>query len=37
MKAAVDWVIAGKASKYGNIDTYHIATGGLSCGGLQVE
>jgi hypothetical protein len=36
MKNAVDWVIAGKASKYGNIDTAHIATGGLSCGGLQV-
>jgi len=35
MKNAVDWVIAGKASKYGNIDTAHIATGGLSCGGLQ--
>jgi hypothetical protein len=37
MKNAVDWVIAGKASKYGNIDTTHIATGGLSCGGLQVK
>jgi hypothetical protein len=36
MKKAVDWVIAGKASKYGNIDTTQIATGGLSCGGLQV-
>jgi hypothetical protein len=37
MKNAVDWVIAGKAAKYGNIDTTHIATGGLSCGGLQVN
>jgi hypothetical protein len=37
MKSAVDWVIAGKAAKYGNIDTSHIATGGLSCGGLQVK
>jgi hypothetical protein len=36
MKNAVDWVIAGRASKYGNIDTSHIATGGLSCGGLSV-
>ena len=37
MRNAVDWVIAGKAAKYGNIDSAHIATGGLSCGGLQVE
>jgi hypothetical protein len=37
MKNAIDWVISGKASKYGNIDSSHIATGGLSCGGLQVK
>jgi hypothetical protein len=37
MKNAIDWVLAGKAAKYGNIDIAHIATGGFSCGGLQVE
>jgi hypothetical protein len=36
MKFAIDWVMEGKAAKYGNIDTAHIATGGLSCGGLSV-
>jgi dienelactone hydrolase len=36
MKKAVDWVVEGKAAKYGNIDTTKIATSGLSCGGLQV-
>jgi hypothetical protein len=37
MKFAIDWVMEGKAAKYGNIDTAHIATGGLSCGGLSVS
>jgi hypothetical protein len=36
MKFAIDWIMEGKAAKYGNIDTAHIATGGLSCGGLSV-
>jgi hypothetical protein len=37
MKRAVDWIVDGKAAKYGNIDTAKIATSGLSCGGLQVR
>lgn len=37
MKFAIDWVMEGKAAKYGNVDTTHIATGGLSCGGLSVR
>jgi hypothetical protein len=32
---AVDWVVSGGASKYGNIDMDHIAAAGQSCGGLE--
>jgi hypothetical protein len=32
---AVDWVMSGGASKYGNIDLEHIAAAGQSCGGLE--
>jgi dienelactone hydrolase len=35
MRDGVDWVLAGKATKYGDIDTTHIAASGQSCGGLQ--
>ncbi|KIV99257.1 uncharacterized protein PV09_09028 [Verruconis gallopava] len=32
---AIDWVTAGKAGRYGNIDTKHIASAGQSCGGQE--
>jgi dienelactone hydrolase len=32
---SIDWVLSGKAAKYGNIDTAHIAAMGQSCGGLE--
>jgi dienelactone hydrolase len=35
MTDGVDWVLAGKASKYGDIDSSKIASSGQSCGGLQ--
>jgi hypothetical protein len=37
MTDAVDWVMKGGASKYGDIDTTKIAASGQSCGGLQVD
>lgn len=35
MRDSLDWVMAGKASKYGNVDTTRITTAGHSCGGLE--
>jgi hypothetical protein len=35
MRDSVDWAMAGKASKYGNVDTTKISTAGHSCGGLE--
>jgi len=35
MRDSVDWAVAGKAKKYGNVDTKNITTAGHSCGGLE--
>lgn len=35
MTAAMDWVTAGNADKYGNIDKNSFITAGSSCGGLE--
>jgi len=35
MRDSVDWALAGKASKYGNVDTTKVTTAGHSCGGLE--
>jgi dienelactone hydrolase len=35
MRDSIDWALAGKAAKYGNIDTSKVATAGQSCGGLE--
>lgn len=35
MRDSLDWVFAGKASKYGNIDLTKVTTAGHSCGGLE--
>lgn len=35
MRDSVDWVMAGGASAYGEVDTERIATAGHSCGGLE--
>jgi hypothetical protein len=35
MRDSVDWAMAGKAAKYGNVDTTKISTAGHSCGGLE--
>lgn len=35
MRDSLDWAIAGKARKYGNVDTSMITTAGHSCGGLE--
>lgn len=35
MRDSLDWVMAGKASKYGNVDSKKITTAGHSCGGLE--
>jgi hypothetical protein len=35
MRDSLDWAVAGKAKKYGNVDTKDITTAGHSCGGLE--
>jgi hypothetical protein len=35
MRDSLDWAVAGKASKYGNVDTSSVTTAGHSCGGLE--
>jgi hypothetical protein len=35
MRDSLDWAMAGKAKKYGNVDTTKITTAGHSCGGLE--
>lgn len=35
MRDSLDWVFAGKASKYGNVDLTKVTTAGHSCGGLE--
>jgi dienelactone hydrolase len=35
MRDSLDWAMAGKAAKYGNVDTTKITTAGHSCGGLE--
>ena len=35
MRDSLDWAMAGKAAKYGNVDTNSITTAGHSCGGLE--
>lgn len=35
MRDSIDWALAGKAAKYGDIDTTKVATAGQSCGGLE--
>jgi len=35
MRAALDWGVSGKASKYGNVNTTAVTTMGQSCGGLE--
>jgi dienelactone hydrolase len=35
MRDSIDWALAGKAAKYGNIDTTKVAAAGQSCGGLE--
>lgn len=35
MRDSLDWAMAGKAAKYGNVDTSKITTAGHSCGGLE--
>jgi dienelactone hydrolase len=35
MRDSIDWALAGKAAKYGEIDTTKVATAGQSCGGLE--
>jgi hypothetical protein len=32
---SINWALAGKGSKYGNLDTTKIATAGQSCGGTE--
>lgn len=35
MRDSVDWALAGKAAKYGEINPEKVATAGQSCGGLE--
>ncbi|KAF2750008.1 hypothetical protein M011DRAFT_475325 [Sporormia fimetaria CBS 119925] len=35
MRESLDWAVAGKAAKYGNVDVQKITTAGHSCGGLE--
>ncbi|PVI01543.1 hypothetical protein DM02DRAFT_704978 [Periconia macrospinosa] len=35
MRDSIEWAIAGKAAKYGNVDTSKITTAGHSCGGQE--
>jgi dienelactone hydrolase len=35
MRNSIDWAMAGKGAKYGNIDVTKIAAAGHSCGGLE--
>jgi dienelactone hydrolase len=35
MRDSIDWALAGKAAKYGSIDTTKVAAAGQSCGGLE--
>ncbi|TID25077.1 hypothetical protein E2P81_ATG04181 [Venturia nashicola] len=35
MTDAIDWVVAGNAAKYGNVDIDNFITAGSSCGGLE--
>jgi dienelactone hydrolase len=35
MRDSLDWAMAGKANKYGNVDTGMMTTAGHSCGGLE--
>jgi hypothetical protein len=35
MRESIDWVMAGKAAKYGDVDTTKVAAAGHSCGGLE--
>lgn len=35
MRDSIDWALAGKAAKYGKIDTSKVVAAGQSCGGLE--